>query len=182
MYEVNGMRILCFGDSNTYGYDPRSYLGDRYPAEVRWPDRLARTTGWEICNLGQNGREIPDTAPAFPPYDRLVVMLGSNDLLRPGATAAGVSARMERFLQGLSHVLLIAPPPMAPGAWVTEERLLTQSAALAGHYEDLARRLGCAFADAGQWGVELAFDGIHFSEAGHRAFAKALQLVLGSLG
>ena len=29
------MKILCIGDSNTYGYDPRSYLGDRYPAEVR---------------------------------------------------------------------------------------------------------------------------------------------------
>ncbi len=31
-----GRRILCFGDSNTYGYDPRSYLGGRYPASVRW--------------------------------------------------------------------------------------------------------------------------------------------------
>ena len=28
------MQILCFGDSNTYGFAPRSYLGDRYPAEV----------------------------------------------------------------------------------------------------------------------------------------------------
>lgn len=181
MYEVNGMRILCFGDSNTYGYDPRSYLGDRYPAEVRWTDQLARAAGWEICNLGQNGQEIPDTAPAFPPYDWLVVMLGSNDLLRPGAAAAGVSARMEQFLRGLPRVLLVAPPPMVPGAWVAEERLFTESAALAGYYESLARRLGCAFADAGQWGVELAYDGVHFSETGHQAFAGALQLVLEAL-
>lgn len=26
------MRVMCLGDSNTYGYDPRSYLGGRYPA------------------------------------------------------------------------------------------------------------------------------------------------------
>ena len=26
-------RILCFGDSNTYGYDPRSYFGSQYPAQ-----------------------------------------------------------------------------------------------------------------------------------------------------
>ena len=24
------MKILCFGDSNTYGYDPRGYFGGRY--------------------------------------------------------------------------------------------------------------------------------------------------------
>ncbi len=32
------MNIICFGDSNTYGYDPRSYLGGRYDADNRWPD------------------------------------------------------------------------------------------------------------------------------------------------
>ena len=35
------MQIVCFGDSNTYGYDPRSYLGSRYPADGRWVDLLA---------------------------------------------------------------------------------------------------------------------------------------------
>ena len=24
------MNVICFGDSNTYGYDPRSYLGGCY--------------------------------------------------------------------------------------------------------------------------------------------------------
>ena len=23
------MRMLCYGDSNTYGYDPRGFFGDR---------------------------------------------------------------------------------------------------------------------------------------------------------
>ena len=35
------MRILCFGDSNTYGYDPRGFFGDRYGAGDRWVDLLA---------------------------------------------------------------------------------------------------------------------------------------------
>lgn len=29
------MNVVCFGDSNTYGYDPRSYLGGRYVADSR---------------------------------------------------------------------------------------------------------------------------------------------------
>ena len=53
------MRVLCFGDSNTYGYDPRSYFGGRYPAISRWVDLLAAKTGWDVINAGENGREIP---------------------------------------------------------------------------------------------------------------------------
>lgn len=48
-------RILCFGDSNSYGYDPRSYLGGRYPASVRWT-ALLEAAGWMVINEGENGR------------------------------------------------------------------------------------------------------------------------------
>ena len=53
------MRILCFGDSNTYGYDPRGFFGDRYDTEDRWVDLMAKQTGHECINTGANGREIP---------------------------------------------------------------------------------------------------------------------------
>ena len=53
------MRILCFGDSNTYGYDPRSYFGGRYGPEERWVDLLSGLCGAECVNLGSNGRSIP---------------------------------------------------------------------------------------------------------------------------
>lgn len=29
-------KLIFFGDSNTYGYDPRGFLGGRYPDEARW--------------------------------------------------------------------------------------------------------------------------------------------------
>ena len=49
------MRMLCYGDSNTYGYDPRGFFGDRYPKESRWVDILAQRTGWQIQNaIGRN--------------------------------------------------------------------------------------------------------------------------------
>lgn len=189
------MKLLCFGDSNTYGYDPRSCFGGRYPADARWTDILARATGWEVLNAGQNGREIPRRIPelarmdqllaAHAPPDILTVMLGSNDLLQyPFPTAETVAERMTGFLRHMleqfppERVLLIAPPPMRRGEWVTEERLLNESGALAGAYAALAGRLGVRFADAGQWGVELLFDGVHFSPVGHRTFAMGLQAAL----
>ena len=40
------MNVICFGDSNTYGYDPHGYFGGRYDADSRWVDILAGETGW----------------------------------------------------------------------------------------------------------------------------------------
>ena len=101
---------------------------------------------------------------------------------------ATLTARMEVFLRRLAaragrgtKLLLVAPPPMVPGAWVGEERLLLQSARLGDRFCALARRLGIAFADAGAWNVALAFDGVHFSPEGHRAFAAGLVPVLEGL-
>lgn len=35
-------KAYFYGDSNTYGYDPRGIMGGRYPEEYCWPDILAR--------------------------------------------------------------------------------------------------------------------------------------------
>ena len=100
------MRILCFGDSNTYGYDPRSYFGDRYDAEQRWVDLVASKTGHEMINCGLNGREIPRNADVLRLLEKhgsvvlFLVMLGTNDLLQ-GASAKDAATRMEAFLQAL---------------------------------------------------------------------------------
>ena len=53
------MTLLCYGDSNTYGFDPRSYFGGRYPAEVRWTHRLAQATGWTVHNAGKTAGRSP---------------------------------------------------------------------------------------------------------------------------
>lgn len=187
-------RILCLGDSNTFGYDPRSFLGSRYGESVRWTG-LLRKTGAEVLNWGQNGLSIP-SAPQLPalaallrrsePFDVVTVMLGSNDLLG-GASPEETAARMEPLLRCLAEtaggerVLLIAPPPMQPGDWVQEPCLLDASVRLGGLYRQLAGKLGVCFADAADWGVGLAFDGVHFTPEGHAAFAEGLAKALSGL-
>ena len=174
------MRILCFGDSNTYGYDPRGFFGDRYGAEDRWVDLLAERTGHQCINAGANGREIPRN-----PYvlrlikehgsvDIFLVMLGTNDLLQ-GATAKEAASRMEAFLVPIlpycPQILLLCPPPMKRGAWVTTDALASESCRLTQEYKLLSERLRIPFVDTSAWGIELTFDGVHFTEEGHHAFA-----------
>lgn len=174
------MRILCFGDSNTYGYDPRGFPGDRYGAGDRWVDLLAKQTCHECINAGANGREIPRNPYALrlltdhAPVDIFLVMLGTNDLLQ-GATAKEASARMDAFLSPLlpqcKQILLVAPPPMKRGAWVPTDALVAESIHLAEEYQLLAEKLSIPFVDTRAWSIDLAFDGVHFTEPGHHAFA-----------
>ena len=103
------------------------------------------------------------------------MLLGANDLLN-GATAGEAAARMAAFLNrcGLPRTLLVGPPPMKRGAWVPDDALVEESKALSQQYKALAERLGIRFADAGAWEIELAYDGVHFSEEGHARFAEGL--------
>ena len=172
------MKVICFGDSNTYGYDPRGYFGGRYDADSRLVDILAVETGWTVCNMGQNCREIPSAVPAFPnDTDLLIVMLGTNDLLQ-GRSPEQAVERLERFLVAVplerSKILLIAPPPMALGEWVPSQRLIDHSHIFARLCQALAEQLGIRFADAGRWDISLAYDCVHFTEQGHKAFAAGL--------
>lgn len=92
-------RILCFGDSNTWGYVPGS-KHQRYPADVRWTGVLQSLLGndFEIIEEGLNSRGIlkGDSRPGkegrsaieyilpcldtHDPIDYVIVFLGTNEL------------------------------------------------------------------------------------------------------
>ena len=180
------MTILCIGDSNTYGYDPRSYLGSRYPEEVRWTDRLSDCS---VINCGVNGMTVPRGQSRFAGLirinepDLVIVMLGTNDLFS-GLSAGQITDRMGAFLDSIidagKPVLLISPPILQYGEWVLDDDLVEESQNLGELYRELADRKGCMFADAGEWDIEMTFDGVHFSPAGHEMFAQKLEEVISS--
>ncbi len=175
------MKVICCGDSNTWGYDPCDKFGQHYSR--RWTDILAEKTGWNVVNEGVNGREVPD----FPVCldvgtDLFLVMLGTNDLLQLDTPEAAAD-RMEVFLSGgdPKKLVLIAPSPMVWGAWVQEQELIDDSLRMARLYEALAGRMGIRFVDSGQWKVPLCFDGVHFTQDGQVVFAEGLVNALRNL-
>ena len=135
-------RILCFGDSLTWGDDP-GCVGHRLPH--RWPLSLqaALGPGYTVIEEGQCGRNIAtDDIPegekngmkyilpcleSHSPLDLVIIMLGTNDLKRKfGYSMQDVAWEMDRFLQKvLAHrqysssthydILLMSPPPMNEG-------------------------------------------------------------------
>jgi lysophospholipase L1-like esterase len=91
--------VLCFGDSNTYGFNPRKN-GIRFDFDVRWTGILQRKLGgnFRIIEEGYNGRTIltddfMDNSKSsrnyivpcilsHRPLDLIVLCLGTNDLKR----------------------------------------------------------------------------------------------------
>ena len=94
--------VLCFGDSNTWGYIPGGDC-DRYAADVRWPGAMqaalgtdeftvieeaqnGRMTVWEdpyeaIVGVSKNGlAHLPVVLESHKPLDLVIIMLGTNDL------------------------------------------------------------------------------------------------------
>jgi len=198
--------ILFYGDSNTYGYDPRSFFGDRFPREIRWTSCLsaAAEKEWKIFTEGMNGREIPSGkyelqhvfsllqagAEGQSP-DWFAVMLGTNDLFStyPDFSADRVSDKMARFLEQIKEaaptvsVLLIAPPVIGreDTPSLEEQLLYRESLRLGALYEKLAVQRALKFVNTAEWSIPMGFDGVHFSKEGHRIFASCMMEVLSSL-
>ena len=99
-------------------------------------------------------------------------------MMLQGRSPEQAAERLERFLSGISldrkKILLIAPPPVALGAWVPNQQLIDDSHTFAHLCQALAERMGIRFVDAEKWDIPLAYDGVHFTEQGHRAFAAGL--------
>lgn len=88
--------VLCYGDSNTYGFNPNNGL--RFHSSIRWTGRLQKLLGqdYKVIEEGCNGRTTVFDDPFEPwkngllylrpclnshkPVDIVVLMLGTNDL------------------------------------------------------------------------------------------------------
>ena len=189
------MKLLCYGDSNTYGYDPRGPIPGRYDADDRWCDLLAKHTNWTVINGGENGRIVPEPYWNYTdlkrmmqedgPFDAACIMLGTNDILISSRMdVSPIVNRMEALLIYLesnwpnTKPVLITPPPFDipefPEAVIKLEKLIEA-------YGKLADQRDIAFVDNHSWDIPLAYDGAHFSQEGHHIFAKHIEQTLKNL-
>ena len=129
-------RILCFGDSNTWGYIAEGHKKNyvlRQPADTRWPGAASRLLGetYEVLEEGLNGRTtgfddpssdgrnglayLKEELKALLPVDTAVIALGVNDL-KPDICGSITKSRqaMAQMLDllketGISDIILILP-------------------------------------------------------------------------
>ncbi|MFL7811610.1 MAG: SGNH/GDSL hydrolase family protein [Anaerolineae bacterium] len=196
--------VLCYGDSNTWGYDPATQT--RYPREVRWPGVLRRELGegYLVIEEGLNGRTTVWDDPiegykngksylipcleTHKPIDLVIILLGTNDLkVRFSVSAfdiangAGVLVDVvQKSAAGpgdtAPQVLLLAPPPVARLSGFAEmfDGARPKSRRFAAHYGRVAQEKGCAFLDTSQAIVSSNLDGIHLEAGEHEKLGAAV--------
>ena len=195
------MKLMFYGDSNTFGFDPADFWGGRYDKNKIWTTLLQKAhPDWKVYNCGQNGREIPHSKMQYDfldrdllklgPLDLFAVMLGSNDLFcMVDPTAEAIAARMRELLFFVrdhpavteeTKILLIAPAQIRMGAGfgrTIEEAAIGLGPAM----KKLAEEQKTEFADAWEWNISLASDGVHFSLEGHRQFYDRMERILAEI-
>lgn len=138
--------IVCYGDSNTYGYNPND--GMRYPREVRWVNILAKALGdnYHLIPEGLNGRTtmfdregepwkngLPYLKPCLAthrPMDWLVFMLGTNDC----CTTLGLTA--EQIADGMEHLILDSREILVDKQGYLPKTIIVAPAAIRSDYHD----------------------------------------------
>ena len=146
--------ILCFGDSNTWGYSPGD--GTRYPLDIRWTGVLQQSLGndYRIIEEGLNGRTtfinederpfrsgsdvLPIILESHRPLDFVTIMLGTNDLklefnLTVEQIAQGAKELCETVLNSeyladnLPQILLISPTHIGSTIMPDQEEFFKQA-------------------------------------------------------
>ena len=196
--------VLCFGDSNTWGYD--AVKDGRFSWEERYPGILSRRlgTGYHVAENGLCGRTTQYESSIEPfvngekgamfcaevhaPLDYAAIMLGTNDCkdmyhaeaweIRDGIRNVG-----RCFAGKGARVILMAPPPMrglkespfyAEFGAGDEEK----SELLKYEYEKLAKEQGWLYLDAGGIVTPGQYDHIHLDKEGHRRLAEAVSIMI----
>ena len=200
--------ILCFGDSNTWGYHPKD--GSRYPFELRWTGRLQTSLGsnYHIIEEGLNGRTtcineqerlmrsakdiLSVLLESHRPLSFVILMIGTNDLKTHfQRTAQNIAADLSDLCALIEdHPLLvdqrpklILAAPTGPDETCHQLPKWFQNThakwrSLLELLPEVAQNHGAEYL-ATETIMDMKFhDGLHWSEQQHEDFASGVQKYL----
>lgn len=184
------MKIICIGDSLTYGYGVRR--------SERWTDLLAAETGLEVVNMGVNGDTTGGMLARFRQImpvgcdTAVFVMGGCNDIFYSGSdigARANIGGMLHQILS-CGAVPVVGIPAniessLCPEAWGSVVDFDAASEIIE-DYRTWLRKFSEAFSiryiDFGDgWPEGHLADGLHPDAAGHRIIARKVAQCLKSI-
>lgn len=196
-------KVLCFGDSNTYGFVPEKCT--RYDKNTRWTGVLQALCGsdFSIIEGGCNNRTAFVDNPAgveqtgykiLPEYftkdyfDIVVLAIGINDLqlfFRP--TLEEIEQGIEKLikitkdLSPNAKIILVCPSKLDLAgiksgvfSFQFDEISVEKSYHLPQIYKKLAEKYACELVDLNEIVKVSPLDGLHFSAESHKTIAENL--------
>lgn len=189
------MKILCYGDSNTWGYVPNvdGYSKDavmrQYDAQDCWWYPLMKDN--DVIVDGLCGRciahenkwlknrnaslTIVDDIQNYKDLDLIIIQLGTNDCKSEyGDSVGDICDNLEKLLvcikeQSNAGIIIISPSCIREDTKITQKYYigaLEKSITLNKGYQELADKIGCGFISGAK--LEVGEDGEHLTKSGHR--------------
>ena len=201
-------KILCFGDSNTYGYIPNN--GARYDKNTRWTGVLSLLSHgkFEIIEGGCNNRTAFAANPAgkiFTGYeilpelltddfDAVVLAIGINDTqflynLSSIEIASGVEKLINivKVKSPQAKIILVAPSILTEDvlngnfACLFDRTSIEKSQQLPLLYQKIAEKQNIEFLDLNSVAKTSSLDGLHYAPEQHLKIAQAIFTILSEL-
>ena len=208
IYKDSAKTILCYGDSNTWGANPRK--DERYPRSVRWPYVLQKLLGegYEIISEGVCGRTLVAHDSGKPwrtgithlksilesasPVDLFIVMLGTNDTKEIyGLSPENIAEHLQQTVnlvrgEGIKNILILCPPQVVapedgelePSARRMPE-ILPQLPSL---YKQVAVKNNCSYINTGDYIESSRGDGFHLDPEAHLKLAEVIRDKIKEIG
>lgn len=196
-------RILCYGDSNTYGYNPKD--GSRYNKATRWTALLAKflSNDYEVIEEGCNNRtgfvdnpcgllqsaqkHLPVCLNGYQDIDLIILSIGTNDL------QISFHVSLELIERGLLDLILtvkkfnpatkiIIIPPVILGKEILtgsfshqfDLNSINKSKQIGFTFKQIAQKEGYEFVDFNEFVWPSKEDGLHYDKEAHLLIAKNL--------
>ncbi len=185
------IKILCYGSSSTWGFDPMS--GVRFDENTRWPCVMKSKLGnkYEIQEEGLNGRTVLDHLQGQHPtnghqyllslmektdFDFIIIFLGINDLFaNKEESVKHITIGIENMVHRIkiekphSNIIIISPPQINgdfEAAYIYQIEV-EKSRRFSHEIKHMASHNNCYFVDADKIVKNSEIDGIHFDRDNH---------------
>lgn len=194
-------KILCYGDSNTYGYNPID--GSRFDEQTRWTALLQSNLGsdYEIIEEGacdRTGfvdndkgflfsaqRHFPKVIAKTKNVDILILWIGSNDLqFKYDISFHQINKGLEQLILDVNRKVdkIIIIPSVILNENILEGNFKSQfdstsiskSKKSGKIYKKLSQIYGLDFFDVNEFVKPSQIDGLHYDKEGHKIISEKL--------
>lgn len=198
-------KILCFGDSNTFGYNPNN--GSRYNENSRWTGILKNLckNNYEIIEAGCNNRTAFSNNPngiqftgykVLPEYlkeiyDTIIFAIGINDLQKfynPTLEEfeTGIENLIKKIRESLPNcnIIILSPSHITENIlnsnfrFMFNQTSIEKSKQITPIYEKIANEYNCKFLDLNKIVIPSEIDGLHYDIEEHKKIAQSIITLL----
>lgn len=198
-------KILCFGDSNTFGYNPHN--GSRYDENSRWTGILKNLCKekFEIIEAGCNNRTAFSNNPEGVQftgykilseylkefYDIIIFAIGINDLQKfYNPTLKEFETGIENLIKCIkenlpnNNLIILSPSHITENIlnsnfrFMFNQTSIEKSKQITPIYEKIANKYNCKFLDLNKIVTPSEIDGLHYEIEEHKKIAQSIITLL----